>query len=67
MSAWGSTRSRRSRSPSPYKDGYRARLDALGLSAEDVERVVAEVKVAFRLNQALFAELGERIDDYRAA
>ena len=50
--------------PKPYKDAYRARLDALGLSPEDKDRVVAEVKVAFRLNQALFAELGENLDSY---
>jgi heme oxygenase len=43
--------------PKPYKDGYRARLDALGLSAAESDRVVDEVKVAFRLNHALFAEL----------
>jgi heme oxygenase len=53
--------------PKPYKDAYRARLDALGLSAADVDRVVAEVKVAFGLNQALFAELGADIEGYRAA
>jgi heme oxygenase len=50
--------------PKPYKDAYRARLDALGLSADDTERVVDEVKVAFRLNQSLFAELGESLDAY---
>jgi len=51
--------------PKPYKDGYRARLDALHLDAPDVDRVVDEVKVAFRLNQALFAELGTRLESYR--
>ncbi|WP_193608937.1 heme oxygenase (biliverdin-producing) [Nocardioides lijunqiniae] len=51
--------------PKPYKDAYRARLDALELSVEDVARVVDEVKVAFRLNQALFTELGQNIDGYR--
>jgi heme oxygenase len=50
--------------PKIYKDGYRARLDALGLDAEQQERVVSEVKTAFRLNQALFAELGERLPAY---
>jgi heme oxygenase len=50
--------------PKIYKDGYRARLDALGLDAEQQERVVAEVRTAFRLNQALFAELGERLPAY---
>jgi len=44
--------------PKRYKDAYRARLDALGLDAEQIGRVVEEVKVAFTLNQQLFAELG---------
>jgi heme oxygenase len=44
--------------PKLYKDGYRARLDALGLDGQQQERVVAEVRTAFRLNQALLAELG---------
>jgi heme oxygenase (biliverdin-producing, ferredoxin) len=50
--------------PKIYKDGYRARLDALDLTAEQKARVVDEVKVAFRLNQALFAELGEHLPTY---
>jgi heme oxygenase len=50
--------------PKIYKDGYRARLDALGMSAEDQDRVVAEVKVAFRLNQAMFVELGNNLESY---
>jgi heme oxygenase len=51
--------------PKPYKDAYRARLDAFGLSSGEVSQVVEEVKVAFRLNQALFTELGQNIDGYR--
>jgi heme oxygenase len=51
--------------PKIYKDGYRARLDALGLDEDAVARVVEEVKVAFRLNQALFAELAQDLDAYR--
>lgn len=51
--------------PKPYKDAYRARLDALGLSDAEVDRIVAEVKVAFGLNQALFAELGEQVGRFR--
>lgn len=51
--------------PKPYKDAYRARLDGLGLSTGEVQRVVDEVKVAFRLNQAVFTELGRNIDGYR--
>lgn len=53
--------------PKPYKDAYRARLDALELSHADVDRVVDEVKVVFGLNQALFEELGGQIERYRAA
>jgi heme oxygenase (biliverdin-producing, ferredoxin) len=41
----------------PYKDGYRARLDALPVDDEGRDRMLAEVKVAFALNEALFAEL----------
>ncbi|RYJ02301.1 MAG: biliverdin-producing heme oxygenase, partial [Actinomycetales bacterium] len=51
--------------PKIYKDGYRARLDGLGLSDADIARVVDEVKVAFRLNQALFTELAQNLDAYR--
>lgn len=43
--------------PKRYKDAYRARLDALDLAPADQQRIVAEVKVAFNLNQQLFAEL----------
>lgn len=50
--------------PKPYKDAYRARLDALGLSADERADVVAEVRTAFRLNQALFAELDEHLASY---
>jgi len=45
--------------PKPYKDAYRARLDALRLDTEDKSRIVEEVRRAFRLNQALLAELDE--------
>jgi heme oxygenase (biliverdin-producing, ferredoxin) len=51
--------------PKPYKDAYRARLDSLGLTTGEISRVVDEVKVAFGLNQALFAELGADLDRYR--
>lgn len=43
--------------PKLYKDAYRAGLDALPLDADAKQRVVAEVKVAFALNEALFAEM----------
>jgi heme oxygenase len=51
--------------PKPYKDAYRARLDALTSSHDDKARVVAEVQVAFQLNRALFVELGERLPEWR--
>ncbi|WP_210650372.1 heme oxygenase (biliverdin-producing) [Nocardioides sp. SYSU D00065] len=50
--------------PKPYKDGYRARLDALNLTVEEQARIVAEVSVAFELNQAVFAELGRDLPSY---
>ena len=51
--------------PKPYKDGYRARLDALGTTDAEKQRIVEEVKVAFGLNQALFTELGQEIHAFR--
>lgn len=51
--------------PKPYKDAYRARLDGLDLTADEKQRVVAEVKVAFNLNQALFVELSADLEQYR--
>lgn len=50
--------------PKIYKDGYRARLDGLGLDTDEQERVVEEVRAAFRLNRALFAELAENLETY---
>ncbi|MFT4083353.1 MAG: biliverdin-producing heme oxygenase [Nocardioides sp.] len=51
--------------PKLYKDAYRGRLDALALSSAEKLRIVEEVKVAFNLNQALFAELSDSLADYR--
>jgi len=42
----------------PFKDVYRERLDALELDAEAREAVVEEARDAFRLNAAVFGELG---------
>ncbi len=50
--------------PKPYKDGYRARLDALPLTDDDKRAVVDEVRAAFGLNQALFEELGTNLAAY---
>jgi heme oxygenase len=46
--------------PKPFKDAYRAALDAVPWDEEEKARVVAEVSLAFRLNRDLFADLGER-------
>lgn len=51
--------------PKPYKDAYRARLDAIELSPEEKARIVDEVKVAFGLNQQLFAELRTGLDSWK--
>lgn len=51
--------------PKPYKDAYRARLDRLGLDTDEIGRAVDEVKIAFNLNQALFAELAQNLSAYR--
>ncbi|MET3962944.1 heme oxygenase [Marmoricola sp. OAE513] len=51
--------------PKPYKDAYRARMDGLGLDAGQIARVVDEVKVAFNLNQALFAELSGNLEAWK--
>lgn len=51
--------------PRRYKDAYRARVDDLGATPEQSERVVAEVKVAFALNQALFDELAAQLPRWR--
>lgn len=50
--------------PKPYKDAYRARLDELALGPDEVDGVVEEVKLAFRLNQELFDELAENLPAY---
>lgn len=42
-----------------YRQDYRARLNALPLTAGQQQRVVTEVCTAFALNTAVFVELGE--------
>lgn len=42
----------------PFKDVYRERLDGLDLAADERAAVVEEARVAFRLNRAMFADLG---------
>ncbi|MCL3838675.1 heme oxygenase (biliverdin-producing) [Aeromicrobium duanguangcaii] len=50
--------------PKPYKDAYRAALDALPLTERDQQRVVEEVKVVFGLNGGLFEELSTQLPRY---
>ena len=45
--------------PKVFKDEYRALLDALDLDDAGRAAAVAEAQEAFRLNRALFAELGQ--------
>ncbi|WP_277213635.1 heme oxygenase (biliverdin-producing) [Isoptericola croceus] len=42
----------------PFKDLYRERLDGLELDAAETATAVAEAQEAFRLNRAVFVELG---------
>ena len=51
--------------PKLYKDGYRAALDAIDVTADEKQRVVTEVKAAFGLNSAIFAELSGDLDAFR--
>lgn len=45
--------------PKAYKDRYRVLLDAAPWDAAEQDRVIGEVKAAYRLNAALTRELGE--------
>ncbi|GGN73555.1 heme oxygenase [Actinoplanes lobatus] len=44
--------------PRAYKIAYRARLDALDLTEDQAEAMVAEAQLAFRCNADIFVELG---------
>ncbi|MGC5626959.1 heme oxygenase (biliverdin-producing) [Georgenia sp. Z1344] len=46
--------------PKPYKDAWRAAMDAADLTEAERERCAAEAKYAFDLNAAVFVALGER-------
>lgn len=50
----------------PYKDAYRAKLDALDVDEDGAQRVVAEAIVAFGLNQALFVDLDAHVGGHPA-
>lgn len=46
--------------PKPFKDRYRALLDAAPFSPAEIDAVIAESMVAFDLNASLFTDLGAR-------
>lgn len=49
----------------PYKDAYRARLDALPLDQAERVRVLTEVKDVFALNCGMFVELSARLPEFQ--
>ncbi|TSD47591.1 biliverdin-producing heme oxygenase [Rhodococcus sp. KBS0724] len=50
--------------PKPFKDAYRANLDALAISPDDQQKFIDEVNLAYRLNGDLFADLEGDIESY---
>ena len=50
--------------PKPFKDDYRSNLDALQIPAEEQQRFIDEVNLAYRLNGDLFADLEGDIESY---
>ena len=46
--------------PKVFKDGYRELLDRAPLSEEQREALIDEAMEGFRINAALFAQLGEQ-------
>lgn len=51
--------------PKPFKDGYRQRLDELDVTEVEKTQIVDEVRMAFRLNSAVFTELGKNLPRYQ--
>ena len=51
--------------PGAFKRGYRATLDALPYPAAELNRLVGEVRLAYRLNAAVFADLERDTQRYR--
>ncbi len=43
----------------PYKDGYRAALDTVAMTDEQHRRTLEAAVASFRLNQAVFSDLGQ--------
>lgn len=52
-------------SPKRYRDHYRSLLDAAPWDESERDRVVEETRRGYRLNEELFADLGERLPDWR--
>ncbi|MFC7450410.1 heme oxygenase (biliverdin-producing) [Rhodococcus daqingensis] len=50
--------------PKLYKDAYRGKLDAAPLSADEQQRLIDEVNLAYQLNGDLFADLEAEIESY---
>ncbi|NLU84962.1 biliverdin-producing heme oxygenase [Rhodococcus sp. HNM0569] len=50
----------------PFKDAYRASLDAAPFDSATQDRVIDEVRLAFGLNRALFDDLAGDLDRFRA-
>ena len=51
----------------PFKDAYRAKLDAAPLDSAQQQAVIDEANLVFGLNRDLFADLGADLDSYRVA
>lgn len=51
----------------PFKDAYRAKLDAAPLDSAQQQAVIDEANLVFGLNRDLFADLGADLDRYRVA
>ncbi|MGX7725184.1 biliverdin-producing heme oxygenase [Rhodococcus sp. 5G237] len=49
----------------PFKDAYRAKLDAAPLDGDQQQAVIDEANLVYGLNGALFADLARDIDRYR--
>ncbi|MFD3811193.1 heme oxygenase (biliverdin-producing) [Rhodococcus sp. NPDC058639] len=51
--------------PKPFKDAYRAKLDAAPLDSDQQQAVIDEAILVYGLNRALFQDLAAHIDRYR--
>ena len=51
----------------PFKDAYRAKLDAAPLDEAQQQAVIDEANLVFGLNRGLFTELGNDLHNFRVA